>query len=57
MARAYARPAFRLNGRPWWRRSIRAVLLAMHDSRRRMARRVLRDYSHLLEDTAGKPRD
>jgi hypothetical protein len=31
------------------------MLLALHDSRRRMALRVLRDYSHLLDDIEGKP--
>jgi hypothetical protein len=31
-------------------------MLALHDSRRRMARQVLRDYSHLLDGTADKPR-
>jgi hypothetical protein len=55
LARVHARPAFRLNGRPWWR-AFRAALLALHDSRRRMALRVLRDHSHLLDGTAGKPR-
>jgi hypothetical protein len=45
-----------MSRRPWWRRALRAVLLAMHDSRRRMALTVLRDHSHLLDSIAGRPR-
>jgi hypothetical protein len=44
-----------MSRRPWWRRAFRAVLLALHDSRKRMALRVIRDYSHLLDGIAGKP--
>jgi hypothetical protein len=56
LTRAYAHSADRINRQPWLRRALRAVLLALHDSRRRMARQVLRDYSHLLAGTAEKPR-
>jgi len=45
-----------MNRPSWLRRALRAVLLSLHDSRRRMALRVLRDHSHLLDGIAGKPR-
>jgi len=55
-ARVYAHPSERTNRRPWLRRALRAILLALHDSRRRMALRILRDYSHLLDRAEDKPR-
>jgi hypothetical protein len=39
----------RIIGWRWLRRAARALLLAMHDSRRRQARRIVREFSHLRD--------
>jgi len=36
-------------GLRWFRRAIRAVLLSLHQSRRREARRIMRETRHLRE--------
>lgn len=40
----------RVIGRRWLRRAVRAVLLALHQSRRRAARRIMRETRHLREE-------
>ena len=34
----------------WLRRAARALLLAMHDARRRQARRIVREFAHLRDE-------
>ena len=34
----------------WLRRALHALLLAMHHSRRRQARRIVREFSHLRDE-------
>jgi hypothetical protein len=49
VTQAYALPSGRGEAPRWLRRAALIVLLALHRSRRRMARRVLRDHRHLLD--------
>ena len=40
----------RIIGWRWLRRAARALLLAMHDSRRRQARRIVREFGRLRDE-------